>query len=253
MYVSWDNPIGHQNSYMDQKLIAAILMGLLSLSCIAVILRGLKLGLRRTGWDAPVQRSIFRKTGYLIGIWVVLMGVLASAGFFSDFTKMPPRPGLVVLLPLPVILVIAFSKKGSELLQVIPPYWLIAVQSFRILVELLLLRAFLQNLLPVQMTFEGYNFDVLSGLLAIPAALIIKNKRWPGVSLAYNIIGLLLLINIIMVAILSMPTPLRYFMNEPANTLVGEFPFIYLPGVLVVAAYSLHIFSLRQWWLLKKK
>ena len=103
------------------------------------------------------------------------------------------------------------------------------------------------------MTFEGYNFDVLSGVLAILAAIIIKKKWRPGVALTYNIIGLLLLINIVVVAILSMPTPLRYFMNEPANTLVGEFPFIYLPAVLVVIAYSMHIFSLRQWWLLRKK
>ena len=65
--------------------------------------------------------------------------------------------------------------------------------------------------------------------------------------------GLLLLINILVIAVLSMPTPLRYFMNEPANTLVGEFPFIYLPAVLVVIAMGLHIFSLRQIWLLRKK
>jgi hypothetical protein len=35
-------------------------------------------------------------------------------------------------------------------------------------------------------------------------------------------------------------------MNEPANTLVAQFPFILLPGVLVPLAYTLHIFSLRQ-------
>jgi hypothetical protein len=53
------------------------------------------------------------------------------------------------------------------------------------------------------------------------------------------------------IAILSMPTSFRYFMNEPANTIVAQFPFIYLPGVLVVLAFAFHIFSLRQ-LLLKK-
>jgi len=122
----------------------------------------------------------------------------------------------------------------------------------RILVEIVLWRALLLNLLPIQMTFEGHNFDALNGLLAIPVAMIIKKKWSPGISLAYNIIGLLLLLNILVIAVLSMPTPIRCFMNEPANTLVGEFPFIYLPAVLVVTAYSLHIFSLRQIWLLRK-
>jgi hypothetical protein len=40
-------------------------------------------------------------------------------------------------------------------------------------------------------------------------------------------------------------------MNEPANTIVAQFPFIYLPGVLVVLAFVFHVFSLRQ-LLLKK-
>jgi len=48
------------------------------------------------------------------------------------------------------------------------------------------------------------------------------------------------------IAVLSMPTPIRYFMNEPANTLVAEFPFILLPAVLVPMAYTMNIFSLRQ-------
>jgi len=238
---------------MDQKLVPAILMVSLSFASLAVMMRGLQLALRRTGWQTTQQRSIFIKTLVGMIVWVGLIGLLAIKGFFSDFEKMPPRPALAVFLPLPIILVTAFSKKGSDLLRAVPPHWLIGMQAFRIFVELLLWRALLVNLLPIQMTFEGYNFDALSGLLAIPVAMIIK-KKWPsGISLAYNIIGLLLLLNILVIAVLSMPTPLRYFMNEPANTLVGEFPFIYLPAVLVVIAYSLHIFSLRQIWLLRKK
>jgi len=56
-----------------------------------------------------------------------------------------------------------------------------------------------------------------------------------------------LLVNVLVIAVLSMPTPLRVFHNEPANTLLAYFPYIYLPGVLVPLAYTLHIFSLRQW------
>lgn len=238
---------------MAQTLLPSLLMALLVFACLAVVLRGLKLSLGRTGWEATQQQRIFATTLLVAIVWVGLIGFLAIKGFFADFTKMPPRPGFTVLLPLPVILVIAFSKKGSELLSAVPAYWLIGMQAFRILVELLLWRTFLQNLLPIQMTFEGYNFDVLGGILAIPFAMIIKKKWSPKFSLAYNIIGLVLLLNIVVIAILSMPTPLRYFMNEPPNTLVGQFPFIYLPAVLVVIAYSLHIFSLRQIWLLRKK
>jgi len=63
---------------------------------------------------------------------------------------------------------------------------------------------------------------------------------------------MLLLLNILVIAVLSMPTPFRYFQNEPSNTLVAQFPFILLPGILVPIAYTLHIFSLRQLLTAKK-
>jgi uncharacterized membrane protein len=122
------------------------------------------------------------------------------------------------------------------------------MQSFRIVVELLLLFAFLANKLPVQMTFEGRNFDLVTGFLALPVGWLLARKKSYATKLAvaFNIIGMLLLLNILVIAVLSMPTPFRYFMNEPSNTLVAQFPFILLPGVLVPVAYTLHIFSLRQ-------
>jgi hypothetical protein len=136
----------------------------------------------------------------------------------------------------------------------IPPQWLLYIQSFRILVELILFIGFLRNIIPVQMTFEGWNFDILTGLLALPVAYFCFVKKiWDRkMAVVFNIAGLILLLNILVIAVLSMPAPFRYFMNEPANTLVAEFPFVYLPGVLVVLAYTLHIFSLRQIFLLRK-
>ena len=77
--------------------------------------------------------------------------------------------------------------------------------------------------------------------------VLAKRKSYAkAVGIIYNIIGLLLLFNIVTIAVLSMPTPFRQFMNEPANTMVAQFPFVYLPGVLVVLAFAFHAFSLRQ-------
>jgi hypothetical protein len=103
------------------------------------------------------------------------------------------------------------------------------------------------------MTFEGNNFDILSGLLALPAGWMIdRNPSLArGIGITYNVVGILLLINILTIAVLSMPTSLRYFENEPTNVIVGEFPFIYIPAVFVVLAIFMHVFSLRQLFLLK--
>ena len=231
----------------------AFLWPLLTLICVIVILLGLSKVLLRVAWSSSKrQRTIFI-TGIILLVWPGLLNLLAYRGFFADFSKLPPRPLLAILIPLPFVLLFAFSKAGTKLIRVVPSHWLVFMQSFRIIVELLLLFAFLANKLPVQMTFEGRNFDVISGLLALPVGyLLLKKKPYaPKLAIAYNVAGFLLLLNILIIAVLSMPTPFRYFMNEPSNILVAQVPFILLPGVLVPIAYSFHIFSLRQ--LLVKK
>lgn len=238
---------------MNPKLVPAILFSALSLLCIAIVMRGLQQALRRTDITAVRRNRIWVATWIWAAAWVVLIGVLAIKGFFADFSTIPPRPVFMILIPLLVFIATAFSATGSEIIKAIPPYWLVGMQSFRILVELLLWRAFLDNLLPIQMTFEGSNFDGLSGLLAVPVAMLLLRKWIPQLVLFFNIAGLLLLINILLIAILSMPTRFRYFTNESPNTLIGEFPFVYLGAVLVAIALGLHVFSLRQWWLLRKE
>lgn len=118
------------------------------------------------------------------------------------------------------------------------------LQVFRVFVEIILWLLFIQNLIPVQMTFEGFNWDVLTGITSLLAARYLLNSK--GGLIAWNIFGLLLLVNIVTIAILSMPTPLRVFDNEPANRIVTIFPFIYLPTLLVPMAYILHFLSLRK-------
>ena len=145
--------------------------------------------------------------------------------------------------PIPFLMV-TFSKTTKELLPFIPQKSLVGLQVFRVFVEIVLWLLFIQNIVPVQMSFEGRNFDVLTGISAPIAAYLLVNNR---IALfIWNICGLALLANILTIAILSLPTPLRVFMNEPANTIVVHFPFVWLPGLLVPMAYGLHFLSLRQ-------
>lgn len=234
---------------MNNTLFPAVLLSLCCLLCIVFLVFGLRSVLARTFGDEGRQSRTLRTVLLLLGGWMLLLGVLALRGAFADFSKIPPRPGIAMLLPLPVILWIAFSKRGKELLKHTPPHWVLYLQSFRIIVELVLWLCVVDRLLPVQMSFEGRNFDILSGLLAIPVGYycFVKKSCPSWVVPVYNVGGLLLLLNVVSIAVLSMPTPLRVFHNEPANTLIVKFPFIYLPGFLVPLAYTLHIFSLRQW------
>jgi hypothetical protein len=83
----------------------------------------------------------------------------------------------VLGVPMIVILVFTFSKTGKEILLHVPPENIIRLQAFRFFVELLLLALFLEDQAPIQMTFDGRNFDVLSGITApIVALLFAKGK-----------------------------------------------------------------------------
>lgn len=195
-----------------------------------------------------MSRSTFRKIAVVLIAWLILLGVLSIRGFFADFSRLPPRLALALLAPLPAVLLFLRSRAGKQLLQHIQPHWLIYLQSFRILVEIGLWALVRNGSLPVQMSFEGRNFDIISGLLAFPVAYYcFVKKSWPPViALLYNITGLILLINIVSISALSMPGPLRAFHNQPDSSLLTRFPLIYLPGLLVPLAYTLHILSLRQ-------
>jgi hypothetical protein len=61
----------------------------------------------------------------------------------------------------------------------------------------------------------------------------------------WNALGLLLLANIVTVAVLSAPSPLRVFRNAPANSWVAHAPWVWLPAVLVQAALFGHLLVFR--------
>jgi hypothetical protein len=224
-------------------------VGFVTLTVVFVILviREFKAALSRTGIAAPQQQKIFLISTTVLILWLLATGIVAYTGFFSDFTAMPPRLFLVLIVPLITIIWIMNNETASKIINAMSATKLLGLQVFRVFVEILLWALFVQKLLPEQMTFEGRNFDVLSGITGpIMAWLVYKQKVSKRIVIAWNFACLVLLINIVTTAILSMPTPFRVFMNEPANTIVTTFPIIWLPAFLVPLAYALNLFSLKQ-------
>ena len=133
---------------------------LLTFLCYGIVLRELKAGLAKTSFTSERQQRIWRGTLLSFTGWMIVTSILSLTGFIQDFSILPPRFIIVLLIPMPVIIWAVFSKTGKEILTAIPPQNIIRLQSFRVLVELLLWLCFIQNMLPVQMTFEGRNFAV---------------------------------------------------------------------------------------------
>lgn len=226
------------------KIISTLGFPLLTLLFIALLYRELKSAIAKTSWPSDRKQKI--SVRILIGfiLWAIVVSGAAASGFTSRFDLFPANAMPVVVLPLVTILFLLFSSTMKDMLPHISLKVLTQLQVFRVFVEIILWMLFLQNLLPVQMTFEGLNWDVLTGVTALAAArFLLHSKPWV---IVWNIFGLVLLINIVTIAILSMPTPIRFFENEPANVIVTQFPFLFLPAYLVPLAYTLHIMSLRK-------
>lgn len=179
--------------------------------------------------------------------WLGLTAALSFASFFHDFSTMPPRPMIPALVFILAGILFLRSASGKAVLRSTPASWLIGFQVFRVLMEIILWLVYEHGIIPVQMTFEGRNFDILVGLTAPITAYLLHTERIkPMAAVVWNIAGLGLLMNIVIVAALSTPSPLRVFMNEPANSFIAYFPFVWLVAFVVPVALCGHIASLLQ-------
>lgn len=200
-----------------------------------------------TSFKPDRKKKIIRNCLIIVTGWLLFVSIWSGSGMMSDFDKFPLNAAPVLLAPLIGSVLLTFSKSFTTILVLIPPDRLIRLQSFRIIVEVILWALFIIDQLPVQMTFEGMNIDILAGLSApVITYLIMANRisrKWIA---AWNILCLGLLFNIVAIGLLSLPTPFQRFHSEPDNIVLTTFPLSWLPGLLVPLAYSLHFFSLRQ-------
>lgn len=214
---------------------------LLSLGCYCAYL----IGFRKSALSQPVTS---RNLALVIGVWIVSTGMLASQGFFNHWEGFPPRIGIILLFNIAIVVFAAQSESIRTVLRHTPGAFLIGFQAFRVPVELLLHALYTDGQLPVHLTYSGYNFDILTGLTALPAAWWTyrggKVRRTFG--LLWNIGGITLLLIIVGMALLTFPTPLQQFDTYPDNTIIATFPVIWLPAVLVMFAALFHVFSIRK-------
>jgi len=161
---------------------------------------------------------------------------------------MPPRFGLLLLPPVVLIIAIFFTAKGMLFIDGFDVKTLTLLHVVRIPVELTLYWLFAHKAAPQLMTFEGRNFDILCGLTApiIWYFGYIKHVLHKNVLIAWNIICLLLLANIVVTAVLAAPFPFQRFAFNQPNIALFYFPFVWLPAFIVPAALLAHLISLRR-------
>lgn len=200
-------------------------------------------------------RQIATKIFIGFSIWIGIQSLISLQNFYnSDTNLLPPRIFSFGILPTLIAIIYMFStKNGRQFIDSLPLKNLTYLNLVRIPVEIVLFWLFLNKAIPELMTFEGRNFDIFAGISAPIIAYFgfTKNKLSRNIILAWNLICLGLLMNIVVNALFSAPSPIQKFAFEQPNIGILNFPFSLLPTFIVPIVLFGHLSSIRQ--LLKQK
>jgi hypothetical protein len=196
--------------------------------------------------DSPAAAARLQRR-FLIGaaIWIGLVSALSFSGLLLPRGR-PPLPFVLLLISV-IALGVRFARSaiGSRLAAGAPLASLVGFQAFRFPLEIAMHRAYTEGLMPVQMSYSGLNFDIVTGVTALVLGIVMVVARVPkAVVMAWNVMGLVLLANIVGVAMLSTPV-FAVFGPDRLNVWVTWMPYTLLPAVMVLAALAGHLIVFR--------
>ena len=191
-----------------------------------------------------------RRLGLAAGTAIVMAASAAAAwsGVLARFDRLPPPMFVMIVSVFVMAFALGLSRIGADAAAEVPLATLVGLQAFRFPLELVMHRAFTLGIMPVELSYAGYNFDIVTGAVA---ALLFTAMRagWrvrAGLIWAWNLWGFWCLAVITAIAVTTSPV-LRLFGDDPRhlNTFVLFFPYVWLPVVLVTVALAGHIIIAR--------
>lgn len=229
-------------SYSDPSVLAFVVIPFALATALVV---AVAYAWRRAGEPAAATARATLLMAGGTAIWMGLTLVLADRGTFRQWDRIPPSIAMLALLIVLISARLAMGGVGRRLSEHIPLWILVGVQGFRFPLELAMHTMAERGIMPEQMTYTGRNFDIVTGITAIVvAALVAMGRGGRSLVLAWNVIGLALLLNIVGVALVSTPI-FAFFGPERLNTWITYPPFVWLPAVMVLAALLGHLVIFR--------
>jgi hypothetical protein len=188
---------------------------------------------------------------FLMGsiLWLGLQAALSFGGiYYEQLNAIPPRIAVFGLIPALVFITALFLlPAGKRLIDSLPLPSLTMLHVIRLPVELVLYGLFLAGTIPELMTFAGRNFDILVGLTApLMVYLVWKPTFRLNLLRVWNVLSLVLLLNIVIHALLAAPFPLQQLAFDQPNIAVLYFPFSWLPTYVVPVVLFCHLAALRR-------
>jgi hypothetical protein len=164
-----------------------------------------------------IARYLNRATAFTVlaglSAWFTYAGLLVYFGVVKNAAMRPPGIAFLVV-PVALFLVLFVitifrSTAGARIALAFPLWIMVGLQCFRVGVELFLHRLWINGLVPKMLTFDGANVDIYIGASAAFISWLSTRGRWGlRLSLAWNVLGLLALANVVIRAVLTAPGPL---------------------------------------------
>jgi len=111
--------------------------------CVAVLTGGLSRLLRRLDFASERRRKVVVGVPLALIAWLLVSGALARSGFLAVWNALPPRLLLIPLVSLAAVAQLHRTALLRRLLKAAPRHWAVALQTFRIGVELCFLGLYL--------------------------------------------------------------------------------------------------------------
>lgn len=179
---------------------------------------------------------------------MLFTAALAVSGVLAAPHALPPPMAIMLVVVILGSVRIGRSSAVDAAAHEADVMSLVRLQAFRLPLELLMHHAWTKGIMPKELSFSGYNYDIVTGISAALLAIVSWKRSIPRLVIwAWNIWGMLCLGCIAVIAIVSSPM-VRGFGAAPehVNTWVLYFPYVWLPTVLVPTAIVGHIVVTRR-------
>lgn len=223
----------------------------LALASLAIALAiAIALGVRASATRAGLSQRIPLLIGAFALSWLAFTATLANLGVLAQWSARPPRVAWLPIVLFTLFVLMSRTRQARTLIENTPAAWPVALQSFRVVVELCLFALHQDGRAPIQVTFEGRNFDFLAGVTAPLVAWAIYTRgsqAWVRtLVLVWNLVGLGLLANVVFTAATSVPGPMQLDWPGGSFEAIASWPVVWIPAFLAPMAVFLHVVSLRQ-------